>query len=708
MRAPGASAHAALIRAEPAENAFVQQPPPAITVAFSEPVELRQSGIRLVDATGQDVPLPAPKLADASTIAVTPPKLPPGIYNVLWYNVSRIDGHAWRGAYPFTVLNPDGSLPRQANALSGLDVGTDPAPVAEQVAVRALGFLGLLIAAGGAVLLLSGAASDGRMRSVMARGILLGAAVLAAATVLNLFTLREVYDGVGLRGLLFQTRSGGYLLARAGAVMFVAVLVSFVGDAPRRAATATLVALLAYVYSYAATSHAAAGTGSTWATAFDLVHGLAAIVWIGAVVGVALAARAAWQHGTHRGTLARFSRVASVSVFLLLATGFLSALIEINTPGKLVDTRYGLTLVTKLGLMVPLLAVAAYNARTGKVKLAASGPGEPRRFLYTATAEALLGLGVFVLAAMLTQTTVAKSIVETKASKPYANTTSVSDLSVGLSVDPNRTGLNTYRVTVSDKAGQPVDPQRVRITFRYLEDQTVGASNLVLQKTSAGTYAGAGPYLTLEGNWRLEVEIRRADVDDVLAFFAVRPAGLQVVSDVRGGRWDNPAPGLTANQFAGIAALIVAGGFALFRKELAKLGKRSSMASTGMTALAFGIGTLLLFGVHKDAVPVGALPNNPIFPDQNSVAKGKTLYEQNCAACHGQRGVPPKGLDLNPYPLDLTVHVPQHPDGSLYNFIKNGVPNSAMRAWGQGDGKFTDEQLWHLVNYLRTLGEASQ
>ncbi|HNM77482.1 MAG TPA: hypothetical protein PKI89_03905, partial [Tepidiformaceae bacterium] len=64
---------------------------------------------------------------------------------------------------------------------------------------------------------------------------------------------------------------------------------------------------------------------------------------------------------------------------------------------------------------------------------------------------------------------------------------------------------------------------------------------------------------------------------------------------------------------------------------------------------------------------------------------------------------PPKGLDLNPYPLDLTVHAPQHADGALFNFISKGVPGTAMRAWGSGDGKLTEEQIWHLVNFLRTL-----
>ncbi|WBL36151.1 cytochrome c [Tepidiforma flava] len=68
--------------------------------------------------------------------------------------------------------------------------------------------------------------------------------------------------------------------------------------------------------------------------------------------------------------------------------------------------------------------------------------------------------------------------------------------------------------------------------------------------------------------------------------------------------------------------------------------------------------------------------------------------------------MPPPGLDLNPYPLDLTVHVPQHPDGQLFRFIADGIPGTAMPAWKEQG--LTDEEIWHLVNYLRTLAPATQ
>ena len=52
------------------------------------------------------------------------------------------------------------------------------------------------------------------------------------------------------------------------------------------------------------------------------------------------------------------------------------------------------------------------------------------------------------------------------------------------------------------------------------------------------------------------------------------------------------------------------------------------------------------------------------------------------------------------------MHVPQHPDGTLYNFIADGVPGTAMVAWRNAG--LSDEEIWHLVNYLRTFTPADR
>jgi mono/diheme cytochrome c family protein len=97
-------------------------------------------------------------------------------------------------------------------------------------------------------------------------------------------------------------------------------------------------------------------------------------------------------------------------------------------------------------------------------------------------------------------------------------------------------------------------------------------------------------------------------------------------------------------------------------------------------------------------------PTNPIPADAASLEAGRLLYQQDCLACHGSQGKGdgPAGLALNPHPADLTQHtVPGvHTDGQLYLWITNGYPGSAMPAFSK---ILTDEQRWHLVNFIRTL-----
>jgi copper transport protein len=706
----GAEGHAALAASDPAANTFLQRPPVRISLTFTEPVDESQSAIRVLDARGAPVATSPLGLSSNGLVGqVTFPETPtPGIYNVLWSNVSRIDGHGLRGSFPFTVLNPDGSVPDVVNTVGGISTDDDPAPLADGVAVRALSLLGLVIAAGGAaLLLLAPSAVATTHRRSFERTILSGAAVLGVATLLNLASLRDVYSGISLADLVLETRTGGYWLMRLGATAAIAAAVPFVLDRRRWAALGALAGAGAYLWAYSATSHAAAGTGSNWAVASDVVHGLAAVLWMGAVVGLALTARLAGRDGGYRELMPRFGFVASLLVFLLIATGILSAFVEIDKVDRLTETRYGWTLVAKLGLLVPLLAVAGYNARWGRRAVEAGKRGAERRLVRTTVAEMALGGLVFVAAAMLTQTTVSKSIPDAPGAKAFEGTAQANDLNVALGIDPNRTGLNTYTVRL-ESGGQPAAAERVRLTFRYRDDTSVGPASLVLQQASAaGTFVGQGPYLTLDGQWRVETEVRRANVDDATAFFDVRPAGSAATSVRRGGGWDNPAPGLSWNEFGGFVILLAGLGSAIWGVRLGRVARPLGWSNNAMTMLCFGVGALLLFGVHRDAATPADQLKNPVFPDQNSITTGRTLFQENCASCHGQRGIPPKGLDLNPYPLDLTVHVPQHTDGAIFTFIHDGVPGSAMRAWGKED-LLSEEQIWHLVNFLRTLGTVDE
>jgi mono/diheme cytochrome c family protein len=88
-------------------------------------------------------------------------------------------------------------------------------------------------------------------------------------------------------------------------------------------------------------------------------------------------------------------------------------------------------------------------------------------------------------------------------------------------------------------------------------------------------------------------------------------------------------------------------------------------------------------------------------------ARGKTLFQQSCAVCHGAdaHGVPHLGKELvtSKFAIDKT-------DDQLLEFIKQGRPASdPLNSTGvpmppkAGNPSLTDDQIRDIVAYLRTL-----
>jgi mono/diheme cytochrome c family protein len=108
--------------------------------------------------------------------------------------------------------------------------------------------------------------------------------------------------------------------------------------------------------------------------------------------------------------------------------------------------------------------------------------------------------------------------------------------------------------------------------------------------------------------------------------------------------------------------------------------------------------------------PASAL-TNPVPATPASIAAGKAAYDATCAACHGDRaqGAIRAKLTLSiieeqngKQAPDLTDAEWDHgsSDGEIFTVLKRGVPTTMMPGFG---GAVSDENLWSIVNYLRTL-----
>jgi mono/diheme cytochrome c family protein len=99
--------------------------------------------------------------------------------------------------------------------------------------------------------------------------------------------------------------------------------------------------------------------------------------------------------------------------------------------------------------------------------------------------------------------------------------------------------------------------------------------------------------------------------------------------------------------------------------------------------------------------PPPAPANDPV-----GEAVGSMIYRGECAACHGVDGRTPTAIGRWMYPrsLDLSSReVQQWSDAELFWIIKNGIRLSGMPGFGK---IHSDQEIWDLVQYVRSLGTA--
>ena len=86
------------------------------------------------------------------------------------------------------------------------------------------------------------------------------------------------------------------------------------------------------------------------------------------------------------------------------------------------------------------------------------------------------------------------------------------------------------------------------------------------------------------------------------------------------------------------------------------------------------------------------------------VAAGGALYAQNCASCHGPRGMGdgPEGRGMTPPPPPLgdPVAMADRTPALIFRVISVGVAGTSMIAWGD---RLTADQRWDIVGYLHSL-----
>lgn len=118
-------------------------------------------------------------------------------------------------------------------------------------------------------------------------------------------------------------------------------------------------------------------------------------------------------------------------------------------------------------------------------------------------------------------------------------------------------------------------------------------------------------------------------------------------------------------------------------------------------------------------VACGSGEKGPPAPEPETVALGRQVYQQYCAACHGPGGegqpnwqVPNAQGELPAPPHDSTGHTWKHSDAMLYRIVLQGwrdpfnrTDRLTMPAFGE---VLSPTELRAVIAYLRTLWTEEQ
>ncbi|MEO8164403.1 MAG: cytochrome c [Betaproteobacteria bacterium] len=110
-------------------------------------------------------------------------------------------------------------------------------------------------------------------------------------------------------------------------------------------------------------------------------------------------------------------------------------------------------------------------------------------------------------------------------------------------------------------------------------------------------------------------------------------------------------------------------------------------------------------GINYASLLKSAFSRNPIPRTAESIARGRQLFQQDCAVCHGPqgRGNGPAAAALTNPPEDLATiaQPPIFPDGVVVYRIANG--KGTMPAF---KSVLSENEQWDLLNFIRSLARA--
>ncbi len=724
MVAP-ASAHGYIVRSIPENRAVLERSPPRLQYWFSEDLEPEFSALTVRDQTGHMIASGSVAEEDKSLLtARLPTNLPDGAYVAELRVAFASDGHVTVENRAFFVGEAVGGITGEAARGQAETLEVIWRTLALTSTLLLFGSLtlysGVLIPAWGSLTHRAGMLPPRVMRRlnwivITALGVALASNVLAILQQAMVFFNADAGQVIG-QGLWNVVRIG----TRFGDVwnvrVLLLVLVAFLHgmslyfravypETVRPFWTANTWALALVLGTWSIASHAAGSLLWPWvAVLTDWLHLLAVGFWTGGLAALVLTLPAALRpyHDDERrlallAALSRFSRVAVLSVLVVITTGIYSASNWLHSPSDVTQTPYGGGLVAKLLLAAALLLAGLTHhmaLRPERFRRWSSLIARAGQFTHTLRLEALLALPVLAAAALLSATPVPVPEFAQQSLEPPTATQTVGDWTVTMTISPGGPGVNTYDIIVNGVGAQRAAPL-LQIVHPAQDTRSRWQA---AEAVEGGLYTSAGDEIDRAGEWW-------ALVDVVECMGAARCARTRAAFD-----WDireeasviesrDPRV-LNLLALCGVIAALGVVGYPFARRfyyqlDLSPTSVALAVGATAMTALFVIAGVVMIQNTQAQyEASLNPTPQvvNTVLPDATSLARGQALYDAHCA-------------DWEAFPDDLNAlidRLPRSRDEELFAATRDG-----WQSLPPCERMLSDSQRWDVVNYVRTFERRS-
>jgi copper transport protein len=270
-----------------------------------------------------------------------------------------------------------------------------------------------------------------------------------------------------------------------------------------------VIALVGVGLSLAVTGHAANAPPEALTRPTIFLHGIAVAYWIGALAP--LAALVSQPAANALPIVDRFSRLAVPVVAALALTGLVLAVVQLESLGALLETTYGLILLTKLALVAGLLGLAALNRFRLTPALGKGGEGASWRLKRSILLECGLAVGIFAAVAGWRFTPPPRTILP---ETPLAIHIHTDKAMFQILVSPGKAGLDDFVLQLMTGEAMPLKAKEATLTLS-LPERGIEPMERDAELGPDGYWHVRKVELPFAGRWHLRIDALVTDFEKI-------------------------------------------------------------------------------------------------------------------------------------------------------------------------------------------------